>query len=60
MKPLGYFELLRKIPRKADKPALSEVEGYDLRLKMVNNAIENGVKPTARLSQRLPRRYASG
>jgi len=47
MKPFSYFELLRKMPRKADK--------YDLRLKMVNNAIENGVKPTARLFATTPK-----
>jgi len=47
MKPFSYFELLRKMPGKADK--------YDLRLKMVNNAIENGVKPTARLFATTPK-----
>lgn len=47
MEPFSYFELLRKMPDKADK--------YDLRLRMVKNAIQNGVKPTARLFATTPK-----
>ena len=46
MKPYGYFEILRRMPDKADK--------YDLRLRLVKSAIQNGVKPTARLFATTP------
>ena len=39
MKPLTYFEQIRKMPNKADK--------FDLRLRIVKHAIAYGVKPTA-------------
>jgi len=41
MKPLNYFEQIRKMPNKADK--------FDLRLRIVKHAIAYGVKPTARV-----------
>jgi transposase len=41
MKPLTYFEQITKMPNKADK--------YDIRLRIVKSATENGIKPTARL-----------
>jgi len=41
MKPLSYFEQVRKMPNKADQ--------FDLRLRIVRQALAYGVKPTARL-----------
>lgn len=41
MKPLTYFEQIVKMPNKADK--------FDLRLRIVKNAVANGIKPTAKL-----------
>jgi transposase-like protein len=41
MKPLTYFEQIRKMPNKADK--------FDLRLRIVRHAIAYGVKPTTRV-----------
>src|SRR3990170_2031221 len=41
MKPLSYFEQVRKMPNQADQ--------FDLRLRIVRQALAYGVKPTARL-----------
>ena len=41
MKPLSYFEQVRKMPNKADQ--------FDLRLRIIRQALAYGVKPTARL-----------
>ena len=41
MKPFTYYEQIIKMKNKADK--------YDLRLRMVNYAVANGVKPAARI-----------
>ena len=39
MKPLSYFEQIRKMPDKAHQ--------FDLRLRIVRQALSRGVKPTA-------------
>ena len=47
MKPLNYYEQITKMPNKADK--------YDIRLRLVKSAIENGIKPTSRLFDTTPK-----
>ena len=47
MKPFNYFELIIKMKHKADK--------YDLRLRFINFAKQNGIKPAARLFATTPK-----
>ena len=47
MKPLNYYEQITKMPNKADK--------YDIRLRLVKSAIQNGIKPTSRLFDTTPK-----
>jgi transposase len=47
MKPFNYFELIIKMKYKADK--------YDLRLRFINFAKQNGIKPAARLFDTTPK-----
>jgi len=47
MNPLNYFEQIIRMPDKADK--------FELRLRMVNCAMVNGVKPTAMLFSTTPK-----
>jgi transposase len=47
MKPFDYYELIIKMKNKADK--------YDLRLRIINFARQNGIKPAARLFDTTPK-----
>jgi transposase len=47
MKPFNYYELIIKMKNKADK--------YDLRLRFINFAKQNGIKPAARLFATTPK-----
>ena len=47
MKPLTYYEIIIKMKNKADK--------YDLRLRFINFAKQNGIKPAARLFDTTPK-----
>ena len=47
MKPLTYYEIIIKMKNKADK--------YDLRLRFINFAKQNGIKPAAKLFATTPK-----
>src|SRR4030067_1396889 len=47
MKPLNYFEQVRRMPNKADQ--------FDLRLRIARQGLAYGVKPTARLFTTTPK-----
>lgn len=47
MSPLNYYELIIKMKNKADK--------YDLRLRLINFAKQNGIKPAARVFATTPK-----